>query len=96
MPSRRCSRATCSGPVNIATGDAPPVRDLVERIAAAAGHPELVQFGARPAPPNDPPEIRADVTRLRDEVGWSAVTSMDEGVRQTVDWWRSQLAVAPA
>jgi nucleoside-diphosphate-sugar epimerase len=85
-----------SGPVNVATGDAPPVRDLVERIATAAGRPELVQFGARPAPPNDPPEIRADVTRLREEVGWSALTSMDEGVRQTVAWWRSQLAVAPA
>lgn len=82
------------GPVNVATGSAPPVRELVELVAEAAGHPELVRFGARPAPPNDPPEIRADVTRLREQVGWSSLTPVEVGVRSTVDWWRSQLAVA--
>jgi nucleoside-diphosphate-sugar epimerase len=85
-----------TGPVNIATGDAPEVRDLVSAVATAAGDRGLVHFGARPAPPDDPPEIRADVTRLRDEVGWSALTPQAEGVRRTVDWWRAQLAMASA
>lgn len=82
------------GPVNVATGAAPPVRELVELVAAAAGNPDLVQYGARPAPPDDPPEIRADVTRLSDEVGWSSLTPRDEAVAATVDWWRSHVGVA--
>lgn len=83
-----------TGPVNVATGSAPPVRELVELVATAAGRPELVMFGARPAPPNDPPEIRANVSRLRDEVGWSAPTSREAAIGLTVDWWRSQLTMA--
>lgn len=80
-----------TGPVNVATGTAPPVRELVELVASAIGRVELVQFGARPTAPTDPAEIRADVTRLRDEVGWSAVTPREAGVARTVDWWRAQL-----
>ena len=85
-----------TGPVNVATGSAPPVRDLVSLVASAVGRADLVKFGARPAPPNDPPEIRANITRLRDEVGWSALTPPKEGVARTVEWWRSQLALASA
>lgn len=85
-----------SGPVNVATGEAPPVREIVEFIAAAVGRPELVRFGARPSPQNDPPEIRANVARLRDEVGWAAITPRETAVERTVDWWRSHVAAVSA
>ncbi len=78
------------GPVNIATGSALVVSDLVDMVARSAGRPELVRFGSRPLPPGEPDEIRADVRRLRDEVGWSALTPHEEAVRRTVDWWRTQ------
>jgi nucleoside-diphosphate-sugar epimerase len=84
------------GPVNIATGTAPTVRSLVEAVGRAAGDLDRIRFGAREAPPNDPPEIRADVTRLRDEVEWFDLTPTDEGVRRTVEWWRTQVVGAPA
>ena len=83
-----------TGPVNVATGSAPPVRELVDLVASATGRPELVRFGARPTLPMEPDEIRADVTRLKDEVGWSAVTPAAAGVALTVDWWRSQMTGA--
>lgn len=83
-----------TGPINVATGSAPPVRELVELVASVIGRAELVQFGARPTAPTDPDEIRADIARLRDEVGWSAVTPRETGVARTVDWWRSQLTGA--
>jgi nucleoside-diphosphate-sugar epimerase len=85
-----------TGPVNVATGSAPTVRSLVEAVGRAAGDPGLIRFGARQTPPNDPPEIRADVHRLQDEVGWFALTPPDEGIRRTVDWWRTQVVGAPA
>lgn len=82
------------GPVNVATGTAPPVRELVELVASIAGNPDLVRYGARPSPANDPPEIRADVSRLTSEVGWSAFTPRELAVARTVAWWRSRLSVA--
>jgi nucleoside-diphosphate-sugar epimerase len=83
-----------AGDVNVATGDAPPVRELVERVADAAGRPELVRYGTRPMSRGEPAEIRADVTRLTEEVGWSRLTPRDEAVARTVQWWAAQRAGA--
>jgi nucleoside-diphosphate-sugar epimerase len=82
------------GPVNIATGDAPPVRELVGLVGEAAGRLDLVRFGARPSNPTDPAEIRAETSRLRDEVGWDDCTPHPIGIQATVDWWRAQEGAA--
>ena len=81
------------GEVNVATGEAPPVRQLVADVAAAAGRPELVRYGARPAPAGDPPEIRADVRRLTEDVGWRAYTPREEAIARTVRWWAEHVEV---
>ena len=78
------------GPVYIATGDAPPARELVMLVAEAVGRPDLVRFGGRPSNPADPAEIRADTSRLRAEVGWDNLTPHYEAIRATVDWWHAQ------
>lgn len=83
-----------SGPVNVSTGEAPTVRSLVEAVGRAAGDETLIKFGARQTPANDPPEIRADVTRLRAEVGWFDLTPTEKGIARTVDWWRTQVVGA--
>jgi nucleoside-diphosphate-sugar epimerase len=80
-----------TGPVNIGSGAAVPVRDLVSLIAEAAGRPDLVRFGEVPQRPGDPPLIEADVTRLRDEVGWRPVITLETGIRETVEWWKANV-----
>lgn len=79
-----------SGPVNMASGHSLRIRDLVIAIARAAGHPELVRLGARPAG-EEPARLTAEVSRLRDEVGWLPRLSLDEAAEQTVSWWRRSL-----
>jgi nucleoside-diphosphate-sugar epimerase len=79
------------GPVNIGSGNAVAVRDLVSLIGEAAGHPALVRFGEIPQRPGDPPLIEADVGRLRDEVGWRPAVSLEEGIRETVEWWKTNV-----
>jgi nucleoside-diphosphate-sugar epimerase len=79
------------GPVNIGSGDAVAVRDLVSLIGAAAGLPGLVRYGEIPQRPGDPPLIEADVGRLRDEVGWRPAVSLEEGIRETVEWWKTNV-----
>jgi nucleoside-diphosphate-sugar epimerase len=79
-----------TGPVNVGSGEAVAVRTVIELVARACGRPDLVRLGARPTPPADPPLLVADVTRLRDELGWRPRVGLDEGLRETVNWWRER------
>jgi nucleoside-diphosphate-sugar epimerase len=77
------------GAVNLGSGDAVAVRDVVEEVARAAGRPDLLRVGAVPARPDEAPLVVADATRLRDEVGWSPARTLEQGIADTVAWWRS-------
>jgi len=80
------------GPFNVASGEVVPVRRVVEQLGAATGRSELIDFGARPSPPNDPPRMAADVRRLRQEIGFVPRFELADGLRDTVAWWRGQVA----
>jgi len=81
------------GPVNMASGEPVRVRDLVEALARAAGRPDLLRLGARPARPDEPAELTADARRLRDEVGWTPAGSLADRAAETVAWWREREGV---
>jgi nucleoside-diphosphate-sugar epimerase len=83
------------GVINVGSGTVIELRELVALVAEAAGNPELVEFGAIPPGPAQAPRIEADVTRLRDELGFEPAYDHETGVRETVDWWRARL-MAPA
>jgi nucleoside-diphosphate-sugar epimerase len=83
------------GAVNIASGAGTRVRDLVELIGRIVGRPDLLRFGAISAPPDDPPVLVADVTRLHRDVAWMPRLSLEQGVARTVEWWQLQ-SPAPA
>ncbi|MCB1333507.1 MAG: NAD(P)-dependent oxidoreductase [Roseivivax sp.] len=57
-------RSDIAGPVNVASGKAVAVRDLIATAAELLGRPDLVDLGARPRPADDPPRIEADIARL--------------------------------
>jgi nucleoside-diphosphate-sugar epimerase len=71
------------GPFNIASGVATPVRRIVGLLADEAGRPDLVHFGARASPAEDPPRLVGDVTILRDRIGFSPTIGLQEGLSRT-------------
>ncbi|MEA2488306.1 MAG: hypothetical protein QOH21_98 [Acidobacteriota bacterium] len=75
------------GPVNIASGQAVAVRDVIQTIAGQLGKTELVALGARPMP-DEPPLVVADIRRLQREVQWSPRYDLAAGLRETIEWWR--------
>jgi nucleoside-diphosphate-sugar epimerase len=76
--------------VNIASGHAVALRDVIERVAVACGKPELVQFGARPTPAFEPPLLVANISRQSDELRWSPAMSLASGLDATIRWWQNQ------
>ena len=79
------------GPVNIASGVGVMVGDVIEEVVGLIGRPDLVRRGALPDRPGDPSLLLADVTRLRDEVGFRPRWELADGLAATVQWWRQHV-----
>ena len=80
-----------SGPINIASGQAITLRDIVTRAGTLLGRPELIQLGAIPAAATDTPLVVADTARaVRLLPSWRPKVSLDEGLQRTIDWWRQR------
>lgn len=80
------------GPVNIASGKAVAVRDVAIRLSKFMGRPDLLELGVLPLRENDPPKIEGTVHRLRDEVRWNPSMTLDDGLKHTIDWWKSKVS----
>jgi nucleoside-diphosphate-sugar epimerase len=79
--------SSVTGALNVASGAPVPMRDLILALGDAAGRPELIELGARPANASEPTSLTADVSRLRDEVGWTPTRSLGEAAAATMRWW---------
>lgn len=80
-----------TGPINIASGQPITLKEITQTIATYLDAPNSIEYGAIPAPPNEPPKILANTTRLNHELGWSPKYSIQEGLQQTIKWWEQEL-----
>ena len=80
------------GAVNIASGKAVTLREVVLAAADELGTPGLVQFGAIPRPPSEPPFLVADVRRLEEDVGFSPRYDLRSGMARAVGQWKAERA----
>jgi len=79
------------GCVNVGSGTAPSVKEIVTAISGLGGRPELIQWGAFPQREGEPMLIRADNAKLR-STGWAPRYDLDRGLKQTFEWWRAELS----
>lgn len=72
--------------INIGCGHAVTLLELLERIAASCDTeaPEPVFQNARSG---DIRHSRADITRAKELIGYEPVTTLDEGLAETADWF---------
>jgi len=82
------------GPVNVASGKPVSIKELVLEIAGKIGRTDLARFGDLPDRPGDPPVLFADVSRLREEVGWRP--DPGDALDDAISWWREQLSIGVA
>jgi nucleoside-diphosphate-sugar epimerase len=78
------------GPVNVGSSQAVTQRRMLSLLANLARRPDLLKFGEIPYYPNEPMLIEADNTLLR-STGWTPKWSLEAGLRNTFDWWRTVL-----
>ena len=75
-------------PVNVGTGSEIAIRDLAEKIARLTGFSGRIGWDF--SKPNGQMRRRLDTARAREAFGFTARVPLDEGLAQTVAWWRGE------
>ena len=81
-----------SEPVNLGNPAEMTIRGIADAIIAATGSRSRVV--RMPLPTDDPKVRQPDITRARTALGWEPRVSLAEGLRATIDYFRSALATA--
>jgi nucleoside-diphosphate-sugar epimerase len=82
--------SSVQGIFNLASGHAIPIRQIVERIRDLIDPSLPLRWGDKQTTLDSPTDLRADISRLQNAIDWSPQTSLDEGLKQTVAWYRSE------
>ncbi|MFJ6004038.1 GDP-L-fucose synthase family protein [Arthrobacter sp. NPDC092385] len=72
--------------VNVGTGTDVTIKELAGIVAESVGYEGAMNWDS--TKPDGTPQKLLDVSKLAD-AGWTAKISLDEGVRNTVDWYRT-------
>lgn len=76
--------------INIGSGQATRIADLVQRVEALLGAPGLVRLGALDYRTGEAMAYSFDVRKAHSALGWSPQTSIDAGLQSTIAWFRAQ------
>jgi GDP-L-fucose synthase len=75
--------------INVGVGEDVSIRELAELISAIVGFSGRITYDG--AKPDGTPRKLLDVGRLR-RLGWRSKIDLEEGVRQTYQWYSEQVA----
>lgn len=77
-------------PVNIGSGRSISIRELTELIARLTGFSGRIRWDE--SRPDGQPARQLDVARARELFGFTAIKPFEEGLLETIDWYREQMA----
>ena len=75
-------------PVNLGAATEITIRELTETIARLTGFEGRLVWD--PTKPDGQPRRMLDTSRARERFGFEATTSLEQGLRRTIDWYRSE------
>ncbi|MET4134190.1 GDP-L-fucose synthase [Pseudarthrobacter sp. PvP090] len=74
--------------VNVGTGTDVTIKELASMVAEAVGFEGTIAWDT--SKPDGTPQKLLDVSKLAD-AGWRARTSLSDGIKSTVDWYRANI-----
>jgi nucleoside-diphosphate-sugar epimerase len=91
---RACEAPGASGQViNVATGGRVSLNQLFEEMRKLVGADVRPKYAEPRA--GDVRDSQADIEKSRELLGYEPIVSFEDGLRQTVDWYRSAWAATP-
>ena len=77
--------------VNLCSGKDLSMRDLATTVLGLMGDPVVPEFGALPERPTEVPRLAGDPAKAARLLGWAPTVGLEEGLRRTIAWYRSEL-----
>lgn len=77
---------------NVCSGRDRAVSEVLDLLLSMSETPIRVEVDPERLRKADIPVLRGDNTRMRELTGWSPRLSMEETLRDVLDWWRGELA----
>lgn len=77
------------GPVNLGNPNEFTIGELAEKIIAKVGGKAKIDY--RPLPSDDPTRRCPDISKMNQLTGWKPKVELDEGLDQTIDYFRKIL-----
>lgn len=77
-----------SRPINLGTGCEITIAELAQSIARLCGFDGRIDWDT--SRPDGQPRRQLDTRRAADLLDWRAKIDLEEGLRRTVEWWRSR------
>ena len=77
-----------TGAINITSGNPSSMRDIFSTIAEEMGTKHLLEFSKVDAPPDI---LTADISRMKNELGYTCKVNLKNGLNITIDWWKKSL-----
>ena len=74
-------------PINLGTNREISIRDLVTLIARLCDYKGPIEWDT--SKPDGQPRRCLDVSRAKQRLGWEAKVGFEEGLRNTIQWWRT-------
>lgn len=78
------------GPVNIGNPIEYSMTELAELVLRIVGGNSKIVY--KPLPSDDPRQRKPDISLAQSELGWAPKVNVEDGIRSTVDYFRSVLA----
>ena len=75
-----------TGPINLGNPGEFTVRELAETIIRITGSKSKIVY--KPLPQDDPARRKPDISLARELLGWMPGISLEDGLRQTIDYFR--------
>jgi len=79
-----------TGPVNLGNPCETTILEFAEKIIALTGSRSRIVF--RPLPADDPKQRRPDISLAKKMLDWEPTVNVDEGLKQTIEYFSSVLA----
>eukprot|EP00435_Cladocopium_sp_Y103_P077061 s1_g800.t1 len=81
---------TAQGIYALGSPDAPQLKETIKTIRDQIDVTLGLGFGEIPYRGDQVMYLAADITRLKNDLGWTPSIPLDQGLQQTVDWFKSQ------
>ncbi len=73
-------------PINLGTGREISIRELVNLISGLSDFTGTIEWDT--TKPDGQPRRCLDISRAAQKLQWQPTTSLEDGLRRTIDWWR--------